>query len=216
MNYVDVFDQLRNIAIVARKCPTPVLQTAYVTAVRDWCTQTQWLLTTVPGSTTANQSLYSLGSDPLLEIIAIKAMSVTFTPQPGGTPQTLPVGVGDSESWNPIIQPGLPRQYAYVPEAQFALFPTPNAVFDLTISVVVSPVDNVRQIPEQLLRKYSSVFEAGALAQLLDIPGEPWTDQRKAAAHAAVFRSGISNGKADAQRNYNTGSQRVRPRPFLI
>lgn len=211
MNYVSVFDQLRNVALVARKCPTPVLQAAYVTAVRDWCTQTQWLRMAVPGSTTAGDSLYTLGSDPLLEIIAIYAMSVTDAQD-----QILPLTPSDSGGWSPNIQDGLPRRYAYVPEAQFALNPTPDAVYALSITAVVSPVDNVREIPEAPLRKYSTVFESGALAQLLLTPGTPWNNPGEAARHARVFQAGISNGKAEVQRNFNTGSQRVRPRPFVI
>lgn len=214
MNFVDVFDQLRNIAIVARKCPTPVLQTAYVTAVRDWCTQTHWLRETVPGTTTADVPVYDMGQDPLLEIVAIQAMSLTETI--GTTPQTIALVPNDSGSWDPNRRPSRPNWYNYVPEGQFALFPTPDKVYDLRITVVVSPVDNVRQIPAQLLNKWSTTFEAGTLAQLLAIPAEPWTNEREAARHARIFASGISNGKADVQRNYNTGSQRVRARPFLI
>lgn len=211
MNYVSVFDQLRNVAVVARKCPTPVLQAAYVTAVRDWCTQTHWLRMAVPGATTADQALYSLGSDPLLEIIAIYAMSVT-----GAQNQVLPLTPSDSGGWSPAVSNSLPRRYAYVPEAQFALHPTPDAAYDLNITVVVSPVDNVREIPETPLRKYSTVFESGALAQLLVQPQTPWNNPAEAARHARIFAAGVSNGKAEVQRNYNTGSQRVRPRPFVI
>lgn len=216
MNPVDVMDQLANVAMQVRKCPTPVLIEHYVTAVRDWCAQTRWLTTTVPGATTIGEQLYSMGSDPLLEILAIKAMSVSFQVQPGGRTQTLPVGAASSESWNPVIQNGLPRQYAYVPEGQFALFPVPDKVYDLTVTVQVSPVKGARQIPDILLPKYSSVFEAGALAKLLALQGTPWHNPAEAANNAREFRAGVSNGKADAQRDYNTGSQRARPRPFIL
>ena len=215
MNNVNVFDCLRNVAVVARKCPTPVLQTAYVTAVRDWCAQTRWLITTVPGMTTIGEQLYSLGAEPLLEIIGIKAMSITFSPSPSGPEQTLPVHVGDPESWNPNHQPSMPRAYAYVPEGQFSLFPVPDKVYTLTATVQISPTENAREVPAILMPKWSSVFEAGALSQLLAVPGEPWTNEREADRYGRIFSSGVSNGKADTQRSYNTGAQRVRPRPFI-
>jgi hypothetical protein len=128
----------------------------------------------------------------------------------------MPVWPSDSGGWNANIQTDVPRRYAYVPEAQFALNPTPNAVYDLTITAVVQPVDMARQVPEGPLRKYSTYIEAGALAQLLDMPGTPWSNPGMAARNAAMFKSGISNGKAEVQRNFNTGAQRVRPRPFVI
>lgn len=213
-NYVSVFDQLRNVAIVARKCPTPVLQAAYVTAFRDWCAQTQWLRMDLPGATAAGEVTYDMGNDPLLEILAIFAMSVTFTT--GTTPQTLPVYVSDPTGWDPNRGPGMPRFYSYVPEGRFALFPTPDQQYGLDLTVVVQPADNVRQIPDAPLRKYSSVIEAGALAQLLNVPGQPWTDQRRAAMEERKFLAGINNGKAEVQRNFNTGAQRIRPRPFVL
>jgi hypothetical protein len=216
MNFVDVFDQLRNVASVARKCPTPLLQAAYVTAVREWCGQTRWLRETVPGFTTAGDAIYSLGADPLLEIIAIQAMSLAYTVQPSGTPQTRPVVPSDSGGWDPNRQSSMPIWYSYVPEAQFALFPTPDKQYDLTITVVVQPVDNVARIPEAPLRKYSTIFESGALAQLLSNQGTTWYNPAEAARHGRIFQAGVSNGKAEVQRNFNSGAQRARPRPFLL
>ena len=214
MNFVSVFDQLRNVAMVARKCPTPTLQSAYVTAFRDWCTQTQWLRVTIPGFTTADQQIYSMGSDPLLEIIAIYAMSVTQTI--GGNPQSLAVDASDSGTWPLNMPNALPRRYAYVPEGQFALNPTPDDTYGLTITAIVSPVDNVREIPDGPLRKYSTVFEAGALAYLLAMKDTVWFNPAEAQRQERMFRAGIANGKAEVQRNFNTGAQRVRPRPFIV
>lgn len=213
MNFVDVFDQLPNVAQIARKCPTPVLRRAYVTAVRDWCAQTQWLRVTIPGATTAGTALYDLGSDTFLEIIGAYAMSGSETVN--GNTQTWPIGPSDSGSWDPAMPTGAPRRYAYVPEGQIALNPTPDGVYNIVTTAIVQPKEGVSQIPEMPLRKYSTYFEAGALAYLLAMKDTVWTNPVEARAQAMMFRSGISNGKAEVQRNFNTGSQRVRPRPFF-
>jgi hypothetical protein len=34
--------------------------------------------------------------------------------------------------------------------------------------------------------------------------------------YEAIWNSCVSNGKADVQRAYNEGSQRARPRPFVM
>jgi hypothetical protein len=208
-NYVSVFDQLRNVAMVARKCPTPVLQAAYVTAMRTWCTETKWLRTAVPGATAADVVQYDLGTDTLLEIVGIHAMSVTHDTS------TLPVVPSDSGGWSPMMGPGMPRRYAYIPEGQFALNPTPDRVYNLAVTLIVSPKETAREVPDAPLRKYSEVFEAGALAYLLALPGTPWSNPRGADSYERKFKAGVSNGKADVQRNFNTGSQRVRPRPVI-
>ncbi len=46
------------------------------------------------------------------------------------------------------------------------------------------------------------------------LPGQPWTDKQMSLFKGKEFRSGISNGKAEAQRLYNVGGNRARPRSF--
>ena len=110
----------------------------------------------------------------------------------------------------------MPVRYQYLPEAQFAVDPLPNDAYSLLITLIVQPKEGATQIPAAPLLKYSNEIEAGALSYLLAVPGQPWSDRKEADKQAAVFRSGVSNGKAEAQRNFNVGSQRIRPRQFLV
>ena len=127
-----------------------------------------------------------------------------------------PILPGDSGAWNPNDPSGRPNRYAYIPEGKFALHRVPDKVYSLTATVVIQPKDEVAQIPSEPLKKYSTGFEAGALMHLLRIPGQPWTDQALASkVYEPIWNSSISNGKAEAQRNYNSGSQRVKPRAFV-
>ena len=214
MTTVNVFDQLAPVALVVRRCPTPTLRRAYVKAMRDWCAETRWLRVQIPGATVAGQPIYSLGSDTYTEIIAIHAMSGTDTS--ASASDVFPIFPGDSGGWNPNVQAGRPRQYAYVPEGQFALWQVPDKVYSLTVTAVIQPKDEVAQIPSEPLKKYSSGIEAGALMHLLRIPGQPWTDQALASkVYEPIWNSCVSNGKAEAQRSFNSGSQRVKPRAFV-
>ena len=214
MNMVDTFDQLVNIAQVCRKCPTITLRRAYVRALREWCQQTQWLRTAVSGFTIADARQYSLGNDPYLDVIGVFAMQGSQSQSQGI--QYWPIVPSDSGQWDPNMQPGMPVRFQYLPEAQFAVDPLPNAVYGLLITLIVQPKEGATQIPEAPLLKYSNEIEAGALSYLLAVPGQPWSDPLKAAQNEKVFRSGISNGKAEVQRNYNVGSQRIRPRQFIV
>ncbi len=215
MNMVDVNDYLANIAQIARRCPTVTLRHAYVRAYREWCQQTQWLKTNIPGATTVGVPQYSLGNDPNLDIIGIYAMQATFTPN-GGNPQTWALGPNNSSGWNPnVAQSSQPQQYQYVPEAQFALWPIPSTVIQLGITVILTPKEAAVNVPQSPLQKYSNDFEAGALAYLLMVPGQPWSNPSAAQVYKREFSAGISNGKAEAQRSYNTGAQRATPRLFV-
>lgn len=213
MSFVDVFDQLANVAQVARKCPTPVLRRAYVTAMRDWCMQTRWLRIPVTGATQSGTALYGLGTDPFLEIIAIQAVSGSQTTN-GGV-QKWPIGPTDPGGWDSNAPVNRPWTYSYVPEGQIALYPTPDAVYNLLITAVVQPKEGVVQIPAEPLKKYSTCFEGGALEYLLTMKDTPWHNPAEAARQGRIYAAGIANGKAEVQRNYNTGAQRVRPRPFI-
>lgn len=215
MNLVDVNEYLANVAQMVRKCPTVTLRHAYMRAYRQWCQETQWLRDTIPGVTVANVSLYNLGNDPNLDICGIYAMQGSITN--GGAVQTFPLPPSDPGSWNPnFLGPNQPLRYAYMPEAQFALNPTPNTVYQLSITLILEPKEAAVNVPLSPLVKYSNTFEAGALAYLLALPGMPWSDPKSALVWDARFNSGISNGKAEVQRNFNTGAQRVRPRQFVI
>lgn len=221
MNFVSVDTALANVRQMCRKAPTITLRRAYTRALREWCQQTQWLRTTVTGSTIITpmpQRTYTLGSDDNLDIIAIRAMSLTRTFTNGAT-QVWGLSASDSSQWDPNLTPSQPLRYCYVPEGRFSLDPVPDAVYSLTVSLIVTPKESMQagaQIPTDPLVKYSNDIEAGALAYLQAMKGEPWFDPGAAGANQKAFEAAINNGKAEVQRAFNTGSQRVRPAPFGI
>jgi len=213
MNYVDTADQTVSLSQIVRQCPGITLRRAFTRAYRDWAGQTQYLRTPIIGATVAGTVQYSLGSDPYVEIMGIDGIMVTNNN--GAVPQYWPLAPSDSSMWNPAIGQGQPVRYCYVPQAQFGVNPTPNAVYALTVSAIIQPKEGAAQVPEDGLTKYRSGIEAGTLAYLLTIPGQVWTDQKMAMVHRAAFQSSINNARADVQRAFNTGSVRIRPRAFV-
>lgn len=215
MNFVNVFDQLPNIAQIVRRCPTITLSRAYVRAYREFCDQTRWLVVNIDGATEEDVAQYNLGSDPLLEILAVRAVQGTYTP-PSGTAQSWGLAASDPTKWDANRQPAQPMVFTYVPHGQIALYPTPDKVYTLKVAAVVQPKSEaVTQVPDQCLVQYSNEIEAGALGYLLAIPGQPWTNPVEALRFRKEFQSGIANGKAAVQRQFNMGSQRVRALPYI-
>jgi len=214
MNTVSVNDYLANVAQVARKCPTATLRHAYMRAFREWCQQTQWLRLNIPGATVVGIRQYALGNDPQLDIMGVFAMQGSQSQQQGI--QYWPIVPSDSGQWDPNMKPGMPVRFQYIAEAQFSVDPIPSQIYELLITLILAPKEAAVNVPESPLIKYSNDIEAGALEYLLGLPGMPWTDKQTAMMKGREFRSGISNGKAEAQRNYNVGSQRARQRQFLV
>jgi hypothetical protein len=214
MNMVNVNDQLVNIAQVCRKTPTTTLRRAYVRALREWCQQTQWLRENLPGELRASVRQYALGNDPYLDVMGIFAMQGSQNQSQGI--QYWPIVPSDSGQWDANMRPGMPVRYQYIAEAQFAVDPTPAKDYGLLITLILAPKEGAVQVPESPLIKYSNDIEAGALEYLLTIPGMPWNNPVLAQGYGKAFRASIANGKAEAQRHYNTGPQRVRPRAFIV
>lgn len=214
MNYVDINDQVVNIAQKVRRCPTITLARALGKAYRRWAIETQYLRMAINGSTTADTLQYDLGSDPYLDIVGVRAVRGGETV--GGQTQYWPIHPSDSTLWNSNTSTGRPTQYAYVPEAQVALYPTPDAVYTLTVTAIVAPKESAGQIPEEGLIKHRDGIEAGALADLMEIPGMAWTDKAAAQIKRREFQSCISNARAAVQRAFNTGTVVVRPRTIMV
>lgn len=210
MALVHVLDRMRDVEQVVKKCPNGTLQAAYVRAARQLLTESRWYQASLTGATAADVVAYSLGSDTYEEVIGIRAMAFT---QPNG--QQAPVFVSDPTQWPMNAPPGSPRLYAYMPEGQFALFPTPDAVYPLLVTIILTPKAGVNQIDDRILAKWDQGIQAGALAYLLRLK-EPWQDMQEAARQERVYRAAISNAKAEAQKNFQAMSTRATPRQVIV
>ena len=187
--FVNVFDQLASIALVVRKAPSTLLRRAYVKAYRDWCAETRWLRDTIPGQTAATPWSTTWAAT---RIWRSSACAPRRTPLQGAgvsTPRTLPLQPQDSSLWDPNAQASRPQRYCYIPEGQIAFYPTPDAVYDMLVTVALQPKDGVAQVPSEPLKKYSTGIEAGALMHLLRIPGQPWSDPKMAEKYEAIWNS---------------------------
>jgi len=210
---VAIDSQIANIRQIVRDCPPVTLRRAYMRMLREWCQQTQWLRETVTASTVANTPSYTLTVDSGFDVMGVRALMLTD--QAGNVRQLPAADPTDVMQWNPNEVPDLPRRYAYLPEGSFELYPTPSAVYAMSLVVIVAPQETSATPPSTPLIKYSNDIEAGALSYLLSIPGQPWTDKRSASEYARQFQAGVAMGKAEAQRGYNTGPVIARGRPFV-
>lgn len=214
---VAIVDLQQRVAQQIRRCPEPTLIQAYRDAARQFCLESRWLRRNAePVLTAADDPQYQLylgSADAGLEIVSVKTIVCDNF---GGTPQSQwRIGPGDPTTWNPGVQPGAPQSYAYVPEAQVAIFPTPDGEYQLSSVVCVQPTMSTEELPDDLMTKWDRQLAAGALAYLFAIPGQPWSDPRQAMSNRVTFQAAINNAKGDEQRAYNMGTVVARiPRLF--
>lgn len=215
MANVRIAELLPDVAQICRKAPTGTLIRAYARSARDFCRQTRWYRSALAGQTVAGQQVYSLGSDPYLQVVGLHAATAA---QISGNTKPWPLVVcHDTGAWDPGGNPGNPRQYAYVPEGQIAFGPTvPNLVLNIQMTLVLAPKRGVVELPEEILVKWEYALQAGTLGYLLALPDMPWTDLAEAKRQLATYQSGINNARADEQRGYNAGTVFMRRRPFIV
>lgn len=210
----EVINLIRDVAQKIRPCPRETMLNAYVRAARQFCGESRWYRVNLDAATTANQQLYSLGSDPWIEIIDVPFVSMVTNP---GVNQAniVPLVNQPSNAFNPNIESDTPIWYSYIPEAQIAFSPIPDNAYPVSMTLVCQPRDGVTEIPDELLVKWRLAFEDGALAYLYGLVGEPFADPRLAMLYESKFRSAINNGKANVAMGFQSGSQRATPRRFV-
>lgn len=214
MANVNIIEVVPDIAQIVRRCPTSTIIRSYARAAHLFFRQSRWWRVNITGATIIGTQVYSLGSDPYVDIVGIKAMDGYFNS--GGQPSYFPLSPSDPGTWNPSFEPQQPLTYTYVPEAQFALFPIPNMVYNLTVTAQCAPKRTATQIEETLLTKWSEALDAGALSYLFAIPRQPWSSPQEALRNAVTFQAAINAAKADEQRNFNTGTVMAKRRPFTV
>lgn len=201
MPQILVTELLAPVAEVARQCPTNTLIRNYVKAVREFCNHTRILIRNATAATIVDEPQYVIGNDTYEEVIGIKGMS--YQDSQG---KWQPVTNKGSDLWDKNAQTGYPDCYDYLPHAEFALGPTPDAIYDLQLSLVVQPKRGVLSIEEALLVDWEDAFTAGALYHLLRIPGQPWTDGPESNNQLTLFRSFKASGLSSVAANHNAGA----------
>lgn len=209
----EIVDLLQNVAQKIRRAPQPTLVHAYREAARKFCLESHWLRRQVIVDTLADGTQdYDLtlieSVDADLEIIAVEdPIKVTIADG-----SEYPIRPSNQLVWVVQVAPTSPQTWAYVPESAIKVFPPPDAVYTMTLTVDVQPIVNAQSLPDDLLRKWDRALSSGALAYLYDIAGQPWTNPGLARIEAVKFQAAINNAKGDQQRGFNTGTVMARIR----
>lgn len=87
---------------------------------------------------------------------------------------------------------GTPRFYCLNDSGRMIVHPN-TAGSTLHVSAYLSPDYRGDMIPDHILEQYGNTIENGALASILIIPDQPWTNPQLASIHAARYQSQIDD-----------------------
>jgi hypothetical protein len=191
--------------------PLSIIQLAYTRAARELCRRSMYLKRNITNAAlTVGAPTYNFGTDPNLEVIGIAAASLQ---QQNTT--WIDLREMDQSMVDPNMKNDLPTWYSYLPENMVLFYPTPNYAYLTNVEVVVQTAIGATTIPNDLVSKFNTYIEEGALWHLYLMKDQPWSDLQLAQEAKDSFFEGVGMARAWKDRGYQAGSRRATPRPFI-
>lgn len=212
---------IRDIAQLVRPCPSSVLTGALVRAARQLASESRWLQYDYELTLTAGIRAYDL-TPPVLSGQAASELQVVDLAWAGhwldaslaGTQWTKLGKMGPAD-FNPNLANDCPLRVAYTPEGEVQFDPIPDQAYPVRLRVAYQPIELATDLPDALMVKWRDGIEAGALAFLYALDGQPWANPNKQARNERIFAAAIGNARANVAMDYQSGSRRATPRAFF-
>lgn len=206
----------------AVNCPTPLAYQALSDAAREFCADTNLIQQSSTQNGVANQASYAITEPTDLKLNQI--LKVTWegnTLRPIAADEVRLAAALRGSIGNASVETGTPREYYQrTPlDPTIYLWPVPDAAAItangiLYIKAAFAPFTTSVTVPDDLYNLYVSTIAAGALANLLAIPEQPWNDPKMAMVNRRNFEHGVAQAKRDARVGRAFTSQRVQGRRF--
>jgi hypothetical protein len=135
------------------------------------------------------------------------------------------VKVGDQEIYAELAESrGYPPEADAIPTAFFTtrndsdlacqLYPVPDKVYPVRVRVALRPTKAATQLENDLVDYWTDPIVDGAMARILAIPDQPFSDLNKAMMMRASAARGIHNARIEGNYGRVRGSMRVKQRPI--
>lgn len=191
-------------------CPEPTLNQALVDAAVVFCEDTLvvrerlQMFNTVVGQTTYDLDVPSATEDVtrILHVVADGRL-LDLMPQERAV-------YADSRQGYPAVA------YSIRNESEFllALYPTPDEVMPVDVTVALRPKRNATTLNDDLYHLWVDTVVHGTLARLCAIQGQPFTNEPLAQSSAVMFQRGINRARIEGSYGRVRGQIRVGQRPF--
>jgi hypothetical protein len=93
--------------------------------------------------------------------------------------------------------------------ASIKLIGTPDAAYTITAVVAVEPHRKTTVLSNRMVR-HDQAVAYGALARMMDVPGQPWSNPQLAAYYRSLFDNEILDAEAEADAGYSASVVRTR------
>jgi hypothetical protein len=204
----------------AAQCPIPLAEQAVRVAAMEFCRKTLLVHQIFKVDVTANAVDYTvtLPTDQKLtrvikvlvgskELASVPFSSITSAPALAGA------AVGDA-----VVTPG-PATCFFQKDTgvpSFSLYPVPYTTVTggMVYVAAFEPTETAATVADLLFLHWAREIGYGALAHVLAVAGQPFSDPTLAAVYAGKFEAAKDVGISQMRKGQTTASLAVRPRKF--
>jgi hypothetical protein len=207
------------VAPFALGCPIPLIDQALIYAASDFCRRTHAVQETSVQSVVAGRADYDVDVPPSMLLSLVLAAFYGDRPLASVAADEVASGIavrGPSPGETATV--GRPNAFFVkdVLEPVVSLFPTPDMALasGLAIRAAFEPAPTATTLPDRLADYYADALAQGALAYLLVMPGQPFTNPPLGQMYGRLYESAVQTAKTTARAGLVRRQMRVQPRRF--
>lgn len=189
--------------------PEPAIDFAVNRSAREFCSLSWFSRRSITVTLVEDQASYALAPADSTneEIIGVHAVEYDDRPLDPTKPELVNTRVGKPHEW-------YTEQYTAL-----VLNPTPDSNYDgetVQVRIAVQPTIASESIPNDVYREFQQAIAEGAIAWLLQMPKQPWTDLQMAQKWERQFISKAMRAKEIAMRGAMPWGFSVRRPVFAV
>jgi hypothetical protein len=190
-------------------CSEPLAQQALLDAAIAFCEESQVIRARLDSFPTVNAQVgYTLVA-PLGQQVA-RVLEVRVDGRP--IPMVMAEDVG-------MISDAVGRPMACYTDAtdstfELRLFPVPDGVYQVQVTAALRPTRDATEVEDDLFNLWSDALVSGALARLMAVPAQPFSNPALAGGYSVAALSAARRAKVEGSFGRVRGSTGVTQRPF--
>jgi hypothetical protein len=190
-------------------CSEPLAQQALLDAAIVFCEESQVIRARLDEfSTVADQVSYELDAPAQQQVARVLEVRVDGRP----IPMVMAEDVG-------MITDAVGRPmacYTDATESEFVLrlFPVPDGAYPVQVRAALRPTRTATSVEDDLFNLWSDAVVSGALARLMAVPAQPFSNPALAGGYSAAALSAARKARVEGSFGRVRGSTGVTQRPF--
>jgi hypothetical protein len=202
------FSQLYpEIKLLANQCPNSTIDNYIVRAARIFCQDSKFYQRTIVLNQTDTQAVYPL----ILSGVTDEVVGIESVEQ-----DNRPLYPLDQKDYSNAFG-GISRGFQFEPPNLLVIVPTPSQykANGIKARCILQPSETASTLDESIYRRWKYAIQDGALAGILSMQNEPWSNSQLAGEKEASFREGISKAFIQRERGFQPRDLYIKPRSFL-